>query len=60
LGGGEKERKKQKRKKEYEKIKSQVWWFTPVIFALRRQRQKDHEFEASLRYTANKKATHFL
>jgi hypothetical protein len=29
---------------------SQAWWFTPVIPALRRLRQEDHEFEASLDY----------
>jgi hypothetical protein len=29
---------------------SQVWWFTPVILALGRLKQEDHEFEASLGY----------
>ena len=27
---------------------SQVWWCMPVILALRRRRQEDHRFEASL------------
>jgi hypothetical protein len=30
---------------------SWAWWCTPVIPALRRLRQEDHEFEASLDYT---------
>jgi hypothetical protein len=30
---------------------SQAWWFIPVISALRRLRQEDHEFETSLGYT---------
>jgi hypothetical protein len=36
------------------KIKSvgQACWYTPIIPALRRSKQKDHEFEASLGYTA--------
>jgi hypothetical protein len=25
-----------------------VWWYMPIILVLRRLRQKDHEFEASL------------
>lgn len=30
------------------------WWRTPLVLALRRQRQKDHlEFEASLVFTAS-------
>jgi hypothetical protein len=29
---------------------SQAWWYTPVIPALRKLRQEDHEFEASLGY----------
>jgi hypothetical protein len=29
---------------------SQTWWLTSVIPALRRLRQKDHEFEANLDY----------
>jgi hypothetical protein len=28
-----------------------VWWYLPVTPELRRQRQKDHEFKASLNYT---------
>jgi hypothetical protein len=27
-----------------------MWWYTPVIPILRRQRQEDGEFEASLGY----------
>jgi hypothetical protein len=27
-----------------------VWWYTPVIPALRRLMQEEHEFEASLGY----------
>jgi hypothetical protein len=30
--------------------KRQMWWHTPVITALRRLRQEDHEFEVSLGY----------
>jgi hypothetical protein len=30
---------------------SWAWWFMPVISALRRLRQEDHEFKASLGYT---------
>jgi hypothetical protein len=30
---------------------SEAWWYTPVIPALRRLRQKDHKFKASLDYT---------
>jgi hypothetical protein len=29
-----------------------VWWCTPIIPALERLRQKDHEFKASLGYIA--------
>jgi hypothetical protein len=29
---------------------SQAWWYTPVIPALGRLRQEDHDFEASLGY----------
>jgi hypothetical protein len=29
-----------------------VWWCTPVILALRRLRQEDGEFQATLCYTA--------
>jgi hypothetical protein len=29
---------------------SQVWWYIPIILALRRLRQADPEFEASLYY----------
>jgi hypothetical protein len=32
-------------------IRSQVWWHMPVIPALERLRQKDHEFKARLDYT---------
>jgi hypothetical protein len=31
---------------------SQAWWHTPLIPALRRLKQKDHKFEASLGYIA--------
>jgi hypothetical protein len=34
------------------KLINQAWWHTPVIPALRRLRQKDHKFEASLCYIA--------
>jgi hypothetical protein len=34
------------------RTKSQVWWGMPIIPALRRQRQKDLEFQASLGYIA--------
>lgn len=27
-----------------------IWWYTPLILALRRQRQQIHEFKASLGY----------
>jgi hypothetical protein len=27
-----------------------AWWCTPVMLALRRLRQEDHEFKASLGY----------
>jgi hypothetical protein len=30
--------------------KCQVWWYTPIIPALRRLRQEDHKFKASLDY----------
>jgi hypothetical protein len=30
------------------KLQSQAWWCTPVIPALRRLRQEDHEFEVDL------------
>jgi hypothetical protein len=30
--------------------RNQVWWCTPVIPALRRLRQEDHELKASLNY----------
>jgi hypothetical protein len=30
---------------------TQVWWYTLIIPALRRQRQEDHKFEASIGYT---------
>jgi hypothetical protein len=30
--------------------RSQAWWYIPVIPALRRQRQKDHQLEVSLGY----------
>jgi hypothetical protein len=33
------------------KIISQAWWYLPVIPALRRQKQEDCQFEASLVYT---------
>jgi hypothetical protein len=29
-----------------------VWWYTPVIIALRRLRQEDYKFEASMGNTA--------
>jgi hypothetical protein len=29
---------------------SWVWWFTPVLLALGRLKQEDHEFNASLGY----------
>jgi hypothetical protein len=32
--------------------KSQVWWHTPEFPALRRLRQEDSKFKASLGYTA--------
>jgi hypothetical protein len=32
--------------------KTHAWWFTPIIPALRRLRQEDHEFKASLGYIA--------
>jgi hypothetical protein len=32
------------------RVRSQVWWYTPVILALRTQRQEDREFEADLGY----------
>jgi hypothetical protein len=35
---------------ESEKELSRAWWFTPLISALRRQKQEDHEFGASLGY----------
>jgi hypothetical protein len=28
-----------------------MWWFMPIIPALRRVRQKDHKFKASLGHT---------
>jgi hypothetical protein len=34
---------------------NQAWWCTPVIPALRRLRQEDHEFKASLGYITTKK-----
>jgi hypothetical protein len=33
-----------------ELAQSQAWWFIAVISALRKQRQEDSEFEATLRY----------
>jgi hypothetical protein len=33
-------------------VKNQAWWHMPVIPALGRLRQEDHEFEAILGYTA--------
>jgi hypothetical protein len=30
---------------------SQKWWHTPILPSLERQRQEDHELEASLSYT---------
>jgi hypothetical protein len=32
-------------------IKSQLWWYTPVIPALRRLKQEDYKFKASLGLT---------
>jgi hypothetical protein len=32
------------------KFKIKVWWYTSVIPALRKLRQEDHEFRASLGY----------
>jgi hypothetical protein len=29
-----------------------MWWFAPVIPALRRLRQEDHAFKASMNYIA--------
>jgi hypothetical protein len=34
-----------------------VWWYTPVIPALRRLRQEDLEFEASLGYVSEFEAS---
>jgi hypothetical protein len=34
------------------KLYHQAWWHAPVIPALRRLRQEDHKFEASLGYIA--------
>jgi hypothetical protein len=30
-----------------------LWWHQPVILALRRERQEDHEFKVQLSYMAN-------
>jgi hypothetical protein len=35
----------------YKHAWSQSWWHTPVINEVKRMRQEDHEFEASLGYT---------
>jgi hypothetical protein len=40
------------KKKKKSQGRSQVWWYMPVISALRRLRQEDGEFKASLGYTA--------
>jgi hypothetical protein len=32
------------------KFQTQAWWFMPRIPALKRQRQNNHEFKASLGY----------
>jgi hypothetical protein len=32
------------------KLESQAWWHTPVIPALRRLREEEHEFEVRLGY----------
>lgn len=39
-------------RKKYYDSGSQVWWGTSVILALRKLRQEDEEFEASLGYRA--------
>lgn len=30
------------------RLSSYVWWYTPVLSALRRLKQEDHDFEISL------------
>jgi hypothetical protein len=35
----------------------QLWWYTPAIPALRRQRQEDHECEVILGYIIEFKAS---
>jgi hypothetical protein len=40
------------------KIASRAWWHTPLIPALRRQRRRISEFEASLVYRVSARAIH--
>lgn len=38
---------------EIKTVRGQVWWFIPIMLALKRQRQKDCMFETSLCYMAS-------
>jgi hypothetical protein len=51
------------KKKKKKGTSGQVWWFLPVILALRSWRQEDSKFKASLSYisvTEKKKADEFF
>jgi hypothetical protein len=38
-------------------LPSQAWWHTPIIPILKRWREEDHKFEASLDYKVNSRST---